>query len=185
MADNNTGDQRLEAVVGVFDDASLANRAASQLQESAGELHRVSRKDPSAENEMPDIFYDKVDHVTADDVMHGAMKGGAIGAGSGLLFIGVPGLNVAAPIFGALAGAWIGGIAGINEAWRAVELPNPVDYSKLLSKGKSFVVIAADEQTRIKCASELKKMGATEVNQHPPVLEGSFHTPAEPLKGEG
>lgn len=176
---NEKNKEKVEAVVGVFDDTATANRAASELQNSDVELHRVSLKDPTAQNKMPEIFYDKVDEVAENDVARGALKGGAIGAGSGLLFIGVPGLNIAAPIVGFLAGAWIGGIAGIDEAWRAVRLPDPVDYYKMLAEGKSFVVIAADEPERIKFAAELEKLGATEIHQHPPVLEASFHKPAQ------
>jgi hypothetical protein len=173
----NNVNQKLEAVVGVFRDLSLANRAVTQLRGSDIELHRVSRKDPTAKDEMPEIYYDTVNEVRDDDIVRGVVKGGAIGAGSGLLFIGVPGFNVAAPIFGALAGAWIGALAGIDEAWRGVELPDPIDYSRLLAEGKSFVVISADQATRIKYAAELEKLGATEVHQHPPVLEASFHKP--------
>jgi hypothetical protein len=171
----NNENNELEAVVAVFDNSESANRAARQLRDSEIDIHRVSRKDPTAENELPELFYDKIEEVGEDDIVRGVLRGGAIGAGSGLLFIGVPGLNVAAPIGGALAGAWIGAIAGIDEASRAVELPNPSDYRKLLGEGKSFVVIAADEPTRIKCAIELTNLGASEVHQHPPVREAAFH----------
>ncbi len=165
----------MEAVVGVFDDLATANRAARQLRGSGTRLQRVSRKDTTAKDQVPEIVYDEIAGVEESDIVRGMAKGGAIGAGSGLLLIGMPVLNVIAPIAGALVGAWIGGIAAIDEAERAIELPDPRDYRQLLKKGKSLIVLPGDESTRIGYAAELDRLGATNVHQHPPVLEASFH----------
>ncbi len=169
--------KKMEVVVGVFEDAATASRAARQLNGPEVELQRVCRNDPTADQEIGEIYYDRVDHVSETDVARGALTGGAIGAGSGLLFIGVPGLNIAAPIVGALAGAWIGAVAGIDEAWRGVQLPEPSEYAQLLSEGKSFVVIAGDQAERMKYAAKLQELGAVNIHQHPPVLEASLHQP--------
>lgn len=177
MSDPVGNAKSLEAVVGIFDDAEAALRAARELDGTGFELHRVSKKDPDAEKELPEIWYDHVEKLSEEDVSLGVLKGSLIGTGSGLLFIGVPGLNIAAPIAGALVGAWIGAIAGIDETERGIKLPDLLDYNKQLAAGKSFVVITADENKRIELAAKLEQLGAVEVNQHPPVQEASFHQP--------
>jgi hypothetical protein len=162
--------ENLEAVVGVFETSDDASRVAASLRGPDVELQRVSRVDPTTASEMPQLIYDNVDRVDNADVNSGIFKGGAIGAGSGLLFFAVPGLNIAAPIAGALAGAFIGGVAGIDETNRAIGLPDKGDYQQKLRDGKSFVVLGGDERTRIDYANKMKELGAIEVHQHPPVL---------------
>ena len=175
MSANETPENRIEAVVGVFQDAKSANRATAEMRRQNVAFQRVSRRDPTASNQMPEIVYDQVEDVEDTDVMGGILKGGAIGAGSGLLFIGVPGLNIAAPIFGSIAGGWIGGVAAVDEAIRGIELPDLESYRKLLAEGKSFVVVSGKESERLEYAKQLERLGATKVHQHPPVLEASFH----------
>lgn len=168
---NDTMDRNnLEAVVGVFNSSDDASRVASSLRGPDVELQRVSRVDPTSANDMPQLIYDSVESVDNSDVNSGILKGGAIGAGSGLLLFAIPGLNIAAPIAGALAGAFIGGVAGVDETNRAIDLPNKSDYQKMLQNGKSFVVLGGDERTRIEYANKMKELGALEVHQHPPVL---------------
>ena len=164
-------DQALAAVVGVFGTHQEATRVAAALAEAGLNLQRVSRRDPTVSSEMPDIFYDDITSITTQPVINGMLQGGAIGAGSGLLLLGVPGLNILAPIAGALAGIFIGGVAGIDEANRGIELPNQVDYQRMLAAGQSFVVISGDEATRIKYGNQLMELGALAIHQHPPVLE--------------
>ncbi len=168
-------ENRIEAVVGLFQDAESANRATTEMRLQNVEFQHVSENALNAANQMPEIVYDPVENVKTNDVMGGILKGGAIGAGSGLLFIGVPVLNIAAPITGAIAGGWIGGVAAIDEAIRGIELPDQQTYQQLLAEGKSLVVIFANESDRMEYAKQLKILGAIEVNQHPPVLEASFH----------
>lgn len=163
--------ETIEAVIGVFENSVAASRVAASLRGPEVMVQRVSRKDPTATNELPDIVFDDIEEVGTDDVTNGMVTGGAIGAGSGLLFLGIPGLNVAAPIAGMLAGAWIGGVAGIDEAQRRVRLPNEKDYQKMLADGKSFVVMSGSESERMEYATKMQELGATEVHQHPPVRQ--------------
>ncbi|QEG24668.1 hypothetical protein [Mariniblastus fucicola] len=163
------GEDALEVVVGVFNSHEQASRAAASVRDPDLKVQRVSRTDPTAPNEMPEIVYDDIEEVSSNEIANGAMIGGAIGAGSGLLLFAIPGLNVAAPIAGALAGAWIGSVAGIDEASRGIELPNQIDYRKMLAQGKSFVVVAGDEKARSKCGMQMVELGAEDVHQHPPI----------------
>ncbi len=170
------GHQALAAVVGVFGTHQEASRVAAALEGAGLNLQRVSRRDSTVSGEMPDIVYDDTTSITTQPVINGILQGGAIGAGSGLLLLAVPGLNILAPIAGALAGIFIGGVAGIDEANRGIELPNQVDYQRMLAEGQSFVVIAGDEATRIKYGNQLMELGALAIHQHPPVLEAIHHT---------
>lgn len=158
-----------EVVIGVFETHEDASRVAASLRGPDVQVRKVSRNDPAAPDQLPEIVYEDLDQVQGHNVAKGTMLGGAIGFGSGLIFLAVPGLNVAAPIAGGLVGAWIGGVAGIDEAKRGVELPNAEDYRQMLAAGKSFVVIAGDESTRAEYGKKMAELGAEEVHQHPPI----------------
>ena len=164
-------DQQIEAVVGIFEDPAAASRVAASMRGAEIELQRVSRRNPSATDEMPDIVYDSIEEVSTANVTNGVLQGGAIGVGSGLLLIGIPVLNVLAPIAGGLAGAFIGGTAGVDEANRGIKLPNQEDYQRMLAEGRSIVVIAGTEAQRIVHENEMRELGAIETHQHPPIRQ--------------
>lgn len=161
--------EKLEVVVGVFSTHEDASRVAASLRGPEMTVRKISRVDPATPDSMPEIAYDEIEEIGGENVASGALLGGAIGAGSGLLLLAVPVLNIAAPIAGALAGAWIGAVAGIDEANRAIELPNQEDYRRMLADGKSFVVIAGDEAKRKELGIKLGELGAEDVHQHPPI----------------
>lgn len=160
-------DSPIEVAVGVFESQDQVNIAASKLRESGLNVQKVS-KGPGMASEMPDIIYEDVDEISSGAVAQGALSGGAIGVGSGLLLLGVPMLNVLAPVAAGLAGAWIGAVAGADEANRAVELPGQDEYRKLLADGKSFLVAAGTEEERLRYANVMEDNGALEIHQHPP-----------------
>ncbi len=160
---------KLEVVVGVFSTHEDASRVAASLRGPDLKVQKISRADPAAPNAMPEIVYDEIDEIDNESITNGALLGGAIGAGSGLLLLAVPVLNIAAPIAGALAGAWIGAVAGIDEANRAIELPNQEDYRRMLAEGKSFVVVAGEEAKRKEFGIKMGELGAEEIHQHPPI----------------
>ena len=161
----------IEAVVGIFECQADASRVATAFGGSDIHMQRVSRRNAVAANEMPEIVYDPIEEIPVSSVAKGVLKGGAIGAGSGLLLLGVPILNILAPIGAALAGAFIGGVAGADEANRCIELPNLEDYQRLLSEGKSIIVISGTEAERMKIENQMRELGAMETHQHPPVLQ--------------
>ncbi len=165
------GEETIEAVVGIFKNSEEASRVAASIRSPELRVQRVSRRNPVATNEMPEIVYDNIEEVSASDIAKGVLQGGAIGVGSGLLLMGVPILNMLAPMAGALAGAFIGGVAGVDEANRGIRLPNQEDYQRKLAQGKSIVVISGDELTRLGCENKMKELGAEETFQHPPVLQ--------------
>ena len=164
-------EQTIEAVVGIFENPSDASRVAASIRGPEMEMQRVSRRNPEAADDMPDIVYDSIEEVSNQNVVKGMLQGGAIGAGSGLLLIGVPILNVLAPVGAALAGAFIGSVAGVDEAIRGIELPNQKDYQRMLAEGRSIIVVTGTELERCKYENEMKELGAIETHQHPPVLQ--------------
>lgn len=167
--ESDSNQEKLEVVVAVFDDHVDASRAAASLRGPGLKIQKISLKDQTTPSQMPDIVYEDINEVTDGSASQGAIIGGAIGAGSGLVFLGVPGLNVAAPIVGFLAGAWIGSIAGIAEADRALEVPDSDAYKRMLAEGKSFVVIGGNESLRWEYEQKLDELGAEAVFQHPPL----------------
>lgn len=165
------GREPIEVVIGVFDHHEDASRVAASLRGPDINLQKVSVADPGSPSQLPEIVYEDIDDISTSNIADGAMLGGAIGAGSGLLLLGIPILNVAAPIAGALAGAWIGSVAGIDEASRGIRLPDEDDYRQMLKEGKSFVVIAGDEATRMDYGHQMVELGAKDLFQHPPVQQ--------------
>ena len=147
-----------------------ASRVAASLRGPDLQLQKVSRRDAAAADELPEIVYDDIDDLSSDNVAKGTLVGGAIGAGSGLFFLGIPGLNIAAPIAGMLAGAWIGAVSGIDETMRGIDLPTQQEYQQMLAEGKSFLVITGSESERIRFGNKMNELGAEMVHQHPPVL---------------
>lgn len=161
--------QAIEAVVGIFADQVEASRVAASIRGPELKLQRVSRSNPAATDDMPEIIYDEIEEVPTNTVVKGMVQGGAIGAGTGLLVMGVPVLNIFAPIGAALAGAFIGGVAGVDESQRGIELPNKEGYQQALADGKSIIVIAGTAAERLKYENQMKELGAIETHQHPPV----------------
>lgn len=169
--DNIEDDSTLETVVGIFKDQSEASRVAASIRSPELDMQRVSRRNHTATDEMPDIVYDPIEEVPTNSVLKGMLQGGAIGAGSGLLLLGIPIANVVAPIGAALAGAFIGAVAGVDESVRGIELPNLEDYKRMLADGKSIIVVSGSEVERIKVENQMKELGAIETHQHPPVRQ--------------
>ena len=167
---DNNSNEAIEAVVGIFADQADASRVAASMRGPDLKLQRVSRENPAATDTMPNIVYDEIDEIPHKTVAKGVLQGGAIGAGSGLLLLGVPVLNVLAPIGAALAGAFIGGVAGADEANRNIELPNLADYQRALAEGKSIIVISGTATERMAYENQMKELGAIETHQHPPTL---------------
>lgn len=167
---NTTGElTALASVVGVFDSPADACRAAVNLRGPNLKVQGVSQTIPVVPNGTPEIaFYEVGEEEMRDKFINGMLTGGAIGAGSGLLLVGIPVLNLAAPVVGAMVGAWIGAIAGIDEATRVNEVPREIDYHRMLAEGKSFVVITGDEAELLVYGEKMVALGASDVHQHSP-----------------
>ena len=162
----------IHVAIGIFPNATDLSRVSSEIDCPEVEFQRVSLSDPASTDDLPEIVYDPIEEVKANDVGEGIAKGGLIGFSSGLLLalpaIGT-GLVVAAPLAGLLAGAWIGGVAGIDEALRCEDLPNHDDYEAMLKEGKALLVISGDDKERERVQNEMLRMGAEKVYQHPPL----------------
>jgi hypothetical protein len=175
----------LEAVVGVFDDPAAARRAAVQLKSSGLDFVSVPRRGrrgsssshtgQAALERLSEIFFEPSDHITSTDVAAGAGKGAAMGAAAGLVLVAVPGIGLAAVLGGALGGAFIGGIAAIDEGDRSINLPSLDQYRQMLAEGQALIVAYGDETLRLDVEHWLKAAGAIHTYQHPPVLHAVRH----------
>ena len=168
----------LRAVVGVFEDSETARAAAELLRSHGLEFESVplpfttstNKKTRQVLRHLSKVFYDPSDHITGSDVAAGATKGAAIGAAAGIVLVAVPGIGLAAVVGGVLGGAFIGGIAAIDEGDRSISLPTVVQYRKMLRNGEGLIIVYGDEATRIEAENQLKSAGASHTFQHPPVL---------------
>ena len=162
----------IHVAIGIFPNADQLSRVSASIRNPDIEFQRVSLSDPASTDDLPKIVYDPIDHIEAGDVNQGIKTGSLIGFSSGLL-AGVPmmgsGMFLAAPLAGLLAGAWIGGVAGVAEAHRSEELPSHDDYEAMLKEGKALLVISGDDHEREKAGNEMLELGATKVYQHPPL----------------
>jgi hypothetical protein len=170
----NEAHHGVEAAVAVFPNQQLAAEAARALSGTGLQVKEVRHRSGDG-NDPPrgleDLEFENVRHVESTDVVSGIVKSGAIGAVSGLLLIGVPVVGLAAPIGGMLAGALIGGMAGVDEKNRAIEQPDLERYNAMLAEGKSLLVMPGDEEARIEYQKQLYDLGAEHVWQHPPTGE--------------
>ncbi|MFK7769068.1 MAG: hypothetical protein AB8B55_17730 [Mariniblastus sp.] len=166
-------DGKLEVVIGIFDRHEDASRVAASLRGPDLQVQKISRSDSASPESLPEIVYDEIEEVTSENITNGVLLGGAIGTGSGLLLLALPLVSVgafaaAAPLAAGIAGAWIGAVAGLDEANRGIDLPGREDYRRMLAEGKSFVVVAGDEAKRAEYGKKMTELGAEEVQQHPP-----------------
>ena len=171
---DNSEPKPKHVAIGVFANSKDLSRAAEAIGCPEIEYQRVSLADPTSADDVPAIMYDPIDHIETNDVNDGIKTGSLIGFSSGLI-AAIPaigtGVFIAAPLAGLLTGAFIGCIAGIDEAQRAEKLPNPEDYEVMLKDGKALLVIEGDEQERERVGNEMKSHGAHKVYQHPPLHE--------------
>ena len=189
------GEQPVEAVVAVFADAEHARNATEDLRSLGLEFDEVPRARRDSEtrgvgprapivHQLSEIFYDPSNHITTSDVAAGATKGAAIGAIAGAVLVALPGIGLGVVVAGALGGAFIGGVAAIDEGDRSIQLPTLADYRKMLRNGKSLVVVYAEEGIRMKIQNRLNERGAEHTYQHPPVLhsirKSTQHAPDAP-----
>ena len=170
----NPEQKPLHVAIGVFENSDDMSRVAASIKGPEVEFQRVSLSDPSTADDIPKIVYAPIENIEAKHVNDGVKTGGMIGFSTGLI-AAIPaigtGVFFAAPLAGLLAGAWIGGVAGVDEAHRGERLPSHDDYEKLLEEGKGLLVISGDEQERGRIENEMRNLGAVDVHQHPPLHE--------------
>ena len=168
----NPEEKPIHVAIGVFQNADQLSRVKAAIDFPEIKFQRVSLSDPASADDLPEIVYDPIDHIEAEDVNKGIKTGSMIGFSSGLI-AGLPlmgsGMGFAAPLAGLLAGAWIGGVAGIAEAHRTEDLPSHDEYEAMLKEGKALLVISGDAKEREKVGNEMMELGATKVYQHPPL----------------
>jgi hypothetical protein len=164
----------MKTIIGAFDDAASAERAAHALVQSG-----VSRDDISiiANNESGQYTAPASNgtvgggHAVGHDAKVGAEWGAGIGFLVGLTGLAVPGLGWLAAagwfggtILGAGAGAIIGGLVG---ALTHVGVPREEAalYTESVRRGSVLVAVRAEDATALEIASVLNSSGAINIDE--------------------
>lgn len=158
--------QGTKAVIGVFSDRTLAEKAVSELRSqgfTTEEINIVSKG--GSQRRGSGEMYD-------DDITDGALTGGTIGGIGGLLIgagaLAIPGIGpivAAGPLAAALSGAVAGGIAGGLIDW-GIPAESSRRYEQQVAQGNILAVIKTDAAKVQQAAQVLRNNGASDVESH-------------------
>jgi hypothetical protein len=159
-----------KTVLGVFDSADQAERAADELQKKGFDRREISivAKESSARGGGDD----RDETTMRSSVSGGVATGGAIGGAAGLLAgvgaLAIPGIGplvAAGPIAAALSGAVTGGIAGGLIDWGIPE-ESGRRYEQRVKEGKIVTAVKSDDDKVEDAADTLRRNGAYDVETH-------------------
>ena len=158
--------QGTKAVIGVFSDRTLAEKAVNELRSqgfTTEEINIVSKG--GSQRRGSGEMYD-------DDITDGALPGGTIGGIGGLLIgagaLAIPGIGpivAAGPLAAALSGAVAGGIAGGLIDW-GIPAESSRRYEQQVAQGNILAVIKTDAAKVQQAAQVLRSNGASDVESH-------------------
>ena len=158
--------QGTKAVIGVFSDRTLAEKAVNELRSqgfTTEEINIVSKG--GSQRRGSGEMYD-------DDITDGALTGGTIGGIGGLLIgagaLAIPGIGpivAAGPLAAALSGAVAGGIAGGLIDW-GIPAESSRRYEQQVAQGNILAVIKTDAAKVQQAAQVLRSNGASDVESH-------------------
>jgi len=168
----------VKTIVGLFDDYSQAQKAASDL-ESAGiprddisivannEGGKYAPTDTTAASATPSVS----GHAIGHDAIIGAEVGGAAGLLLGLTGLAIPGLGWIASagwLMGALLGAGTGAIVGgLVGALTHVGVPHEdaAHYTEGVRRGGTLVAVKAQDEVAYRVAQILGDDGAVDIDE--------------------
>ncbi len=175
--------QKLRALVTVFEDERTAVEAVVALHEKGFASDDMELVTHDLKAESPDVKTPKENETTSQRLIAAAEKWGAVGAGSGTaagliaaVLTGFPGLAIGAILMGGVTGAFMGGMAGLEEANEddSVDLPKPEDYEKLLHSGHQIVVVHGNHEDVLRAKEVICDLPY--VHQHLHAIAGrEFH----------
>lgn len=157
-------------VVGVFDRAEFAEKAAREIKEQGLRTDDISIL--AKNSDETDTGEGNRTGMTNDNISNGAVTGSVIGGLAGLLIgagmVAIPGLGIiaaAGPITGLIGGAATGGIVG-----GLVDLGIPEKegkrYESDIRSGKIVFTMKTDEDKVDRVSNILKANGAERVETH-------------------
>lgn len=166
-----------KTVVGIFDNPSFAQDAASQIKSAGFRAEDISILSKQSNNDQGVNFSNQSDVSMQGDNIHdnisdGVVTGTVLGGLAGLLIgigtVMVPGLGViaaAGPIVGLLSGAVTGGVVG-----GLVDLGVPEDDSKTyendIRSGKTLLTIKTDDNRVEQISTIFRNCKATKVETY-------------------
>lgn len=173
---SNETDSGAKALVTVFDDLETAQKVVEELHSSGFSLDNIELVTHNVHEEAPEVTTPKIHETTASSMVDSAAKWSGVGAAAGVLGAVVlapfPGLGLAMIFMGGLAGAAIGGIAGLEHAINddSVDLPTLDEYEQLVENGDSLVVVLGSHDEAMRAEDIVKNM--YDVRSHIHVLHG-------------
>ena len=164
-----------KALVTVFDNLDTAKNVVEELHAAGFSLDNIELVTHNVYDEAPEVTTPRNRETTASSMVDGAAKWSGVGAVTGLLaavFAPFPGLGLAMVFMGGLAGAVVGGIAGIEHAIDddSVDLPTLEEYEQLVESGDSLVVVLGTHEEAMRAEETVKNM--YDVRSHIHVLHG-------------
>lgn len=163
-----------KTIVGIFDNHSSAENAASQIKESGFSTEDISilAKQQSNSQEGQLTGTKTSSDATNDNISDGVVTGTVLGGLAGLLIgigtVMIPGLGViaaAGPIVGLLSGAVTGGVVG-----GLVDLGIPEEHGKQyendIKSGKILLSMKTDDENTERISSIIRDCGAEKVTIH-------------------
>jgi hypothetical protein len=164
-----------KALVTVFDNLETAKNVVEELHSAGFSLDKIELVTHSVHDEAPELTTPRIHETTASSMVDSATKWSGVGAATGLLaavFAPFPGLGLAMIFMGGLAGAVVGGIAGLDHAIEddSVDLPTLDEYEQLVETGDSLVVVLGNHEEAMRAEAIVKNM--YDVRSHIHVMHG-------------
>lgn len=175
----NDSKQGKKGLVAVFEDLETAKKVVEKLHASGFALDKIELVTRDVGQEAPQLMTPKVHETTGALMIASAGKWGGVGAGAGLLaglLTGNPGLALGMAAMGGMTGAFVGGMAGVDQAVEddAVNLPTLSEYEQLVQNGRCLVVVLGGHDKVMHAEAIIK--GLPDIHRHLHALHGhEFH----------
>lgn len=167
-----------KALVTVFNDLPAAAHAVAALHAAGFTAQQIELVTYGVTEQSPELAMPLSTKTTSSSLVANAEKWGLFGLEAGAVagvlatITAFPGIILPMLIVGGLTGAYMGGIAGVEQAVLddRMDLPELDDYEKLLNEGKKLVVMLGTHDEALR---------AKEVLDRTPSIQGHMHVIGE------
>jgi len=153
------------ALVTVFNDLPAAAHAVAALHKAGFTAQQIELVTYGVAEQSPELEMPLSMKTTSSSLVSNAEKWGLFGLEAGAV-AGVlaaittfPGVILPMLIVGGLTGAYMGGIAGVEQAVLddRMDLPELADYEHLLNEGKKLVVVLGSHEEALRAKDALAR----------------------------
>ncbi|MFN7575380.1 MAG: hypothetical protein ACK6DS_18295 [Planctomycetota bacterium] len=153
------------ALVTVFNDLPAAAQAVAALHKDGFTAQQVELVTYSVAEQSPELEMPLRSKTTSSSLVANAEKWGLFGLEAGAVagvlatITAFPGIILPMLIVGGLTGAYMGGIAGVEQAVLddRMDLPELDDYEQLLNEGKKLVVVLGTHEEALRAKEVLAR----------------------------